>query len=99
MKGEESKDVTVYLSLMLHSENRSYWNVAVCFYKVNKEPTDDLDCIFFQRRTPMRTQSSGGRRELVATLFLQPGLYIVVPFTECPGQEMKFLMRIYCSSG
>ncbi|KAF8563998.1 hypothetical protein P879_04014 [Paragonimus westermani] len=91
-----SKDVTVYLSLMLHSENRSYWNVAACLYKVNKEPTDVLDCIFFQRRTPLRTQCSNGRRELVATLFLQPGIYIVVPFTECPGQEMKFLMRIYC---
>ncbi|KAF5399754.1 hypothetical protein PHET_06985, partial [Paragonimus heterotremus] len=34
VRSEESKDVTVYLSLMLHSESRSYWNVAACFYKV-----------------------------------------------------------------
>ena len=82
--GKRKKKIIIIFSC--HSFLKSMWRLLIIIIKV---------LIFFLLQKPLDVTNHSIAREVVTFFTLPPGDYIVVPQTNVPNCDSKFLLRIF----
>ncbi|XP_030602851.1 calpain-2 catalytic subunit-like [Archocentrus centrarchus] len=99
---EEPEDTNILISLMEKPQQRCrneirLYPVRLAIYKIPPgTPQGRLDDSFFHRNRPVKAQRSHGlARELIELHSLEPGEYVIIPFTKEPNKTADFVLTVY----